>query len=251
MEEYLEARCEGHVAFARLNRPEKKNALTPEMLESLESHLARWERDPALRVLVIEAAGNAFCAGADIRFLSTLDEAGMRAWELLGNRVLDRLERCTMISIASLNGYALGGGLTLAAACDLRIAASTATFAQPESGLGWIPGWGGVRRLARSIGPQRAKELCLTGERIDAAEARRIGLISRAVEPADLPAATRELAAKIVEAGPAAASIKRLADGPPELAHHYDALVNASLLHSEKGRRMIEGFLKRNTASGQ
>jgi enoyl-CoA hydratase/carnithine racemase len=249
MEDHIIARRDGPVAFVRLNRPQKRNALTPAMLEFLEQQTACGERDPALRVLVIEGSGPAFCAGADIAFLSTLDECGMRDWELLGNRVLDRIENSRLIAIASLNGPAMGGGLSLAAACDLRIASAEATFAQPEIELGWIPGWSGVRRLARSIGAHRAKQLCLTGRRIDCGEAERIGLIDGAVPAPELETATLALARKIAEGGAAAGAIKALADGTPQMSHQFDALVNASLLHSEKGQRMIRNFLRKHDSA--
>jgi enoyl-CoA hydratase len=244
------ARTDGAVGFLRLNRPERRNALTPPMLEFIEQQTAAWEGDASVGVLVIEAGGSAFCAGADIEFLSTVDEPRMRAWELLGNRVLDRIENSRLISIASLNGPAMGGGLTVAAACDFRMAAAHASFAQPEIELGWVPGWNGVRRLARSAGAHWAKRLSLTGERIGSERAQQIGFVDRVIAAEQLAAATLDFARGIAAAGPAASAVKLLADGGPAMAHHFDALVNSSLLHSEKGKLMIRKFLeKRSTAN--
>jgi enoyl-CoA hydratase/carnithine racemase len=254
MENYVLGRTDGPVAFLRLNRPEKRNALTPAMLEFIEQQTASWERDASMHVLVIEGSGPTFCAGADIEFLATLDECRMREWEFAGNRVLDRIENSRLISIASLNGPAMGGGLTLAAACDLRMAVSDAVFGQPEIDLGWIPGWSGVRRLARCVGGHRAKQLCLTGERIHCARAQEIGLLDAVVPAGELNSTAAALAQRIASNGAAAGAIKLLADHlsadhGPGFAHHFDALVNSSLLHSEKGRAMIRNFLEKRSSA--
>jgi enoyl-CoA hydratase/carnithine racemase len=191
--------------------------------------------------------------GADIEVLSRMNQSTMQDWEMLGNRVLDRLQNSPLVLVAAIPGHALGGGLTLAAACDFRIAADTARFAQPEIDLGWIPGWGGVARLARLVGPARARELSMTGRRIDAAEARAIGLIEEAVAPEAFEARVNEFAAGLAGRSAAALrAIKGLAGAlwpaAPPTAHRFDALVNASLLNDPRGQEAIVRFLERKAA---
>jgi enoyl-CoA hydratase len=159
----IQSSVDGRVARLLLDKPAKLNALDREMLAEIERLVSEWERGDVSVVVVGSTSERAFCVGADLDVLSTMNEATMQEWEMLGNRVLDRLQCSPLISVAAIPGSALGGGLTLAASCDFRIAADTARFAQPEIGLGWIPGWGGVARLARLVGPARAKELCMTG----------------------------------------------------------------------------------------
>jgi enoyl-CoA hydratase len=149
---------DGPIATITLDRPEKLNAVTPEMLEGLEAALASIEADDAVRVFVLTGAGDrAFCAGADINAWASLAPIDMwRRWVRSGHRVMDRLEGLRQPTIAALNGMAYGGGLELALACDLRIAADTVKVAAPEVGIGTIPGWGMTTRLAVVAGPARA-----------------------------------------------------------------------------------------------
>jgi enoyl-CoA hydratase/carnithine racemase len=144
----LRMQVEGPIATITLDRPEKLNAVTPEMLEGLEAALGSIEADESVRVLVLTGAGDrAFCAGADINAWASLDPIDMwRKWVRSGHRVIDRLEGLRQPTIAALNGIAYGGGLELALACDLRIAADTVKVAAPEVGIGTIPGWGMTTR---------------------------------------------------------------------------------------------------------
>ena len=138
----LSTECKG-VAYLRLNKSAKLNALDEEMLVEIRQRFADWERSRAIVAVVLTSTSErAFCVGADIEILSQFDEESMQTWEVVGGRVLDSIQSSPLISIASIGGYCLGGGLTLATACDFRIASSRATFGQPEIDLGWIPGWG-------------------------------------------------------------------------------------------------------------
>jgi enoyl-CoA hydratase/carnithine racemase len=249
----IQSSLENGVAHLLLDKPAKMNALDREMLGEIERLVSEWEQGGVSVVVADSTSNRAFCVGADLAVLAEMNESTMQEWELLGNRVLDRLQHSSLISIAAIPGHCLGGGLTLAAACDFRIAADTAQFAQPEIELGWIPGWGGVARLARLTGPARAKELCLTGRRIDAAQAQAIGLIDKVVPAADLSACVAEFASAIAgRSGAALRSIKNLADSLvpalPATAHRYDALVNASLLSDPRGQAAIARFLSRKSA---
>ncbi len=247
----IEFRIEGAVAHVLLDKPEKLNALDEEMLAEIERRVAECEGNPKVSVLVVGSTSDrALCVGADLEVLSRLDGRTMQAWELLGNRVLDRLQCSHLVSVAVIPGHALGGGLTLAAACEFRIAADKATFAQPEIDLGWIPGWGGVARLARIVGPARAKELCITARRIGAEEARSIGLVDEVVAGDRLPKRVAEFSARLAGRSPAALrAIKKLADAlvppPAPTAPQFDALTNASLLADSRGQTAIAEFRAR------
>jgi enoyl-CoA hydratase len=247
----VEWTVEGAVARLRLAKPAKMNALDREMLGEIERLLGEWEQGGEVSVVVVGAnGGRAFCVGADLEVLSRMNETTMQEWEMLGSRVLDRLQRSPLVTVAAIPGLALGGGLTLAAACDFRIASDAAKFAQPEIDLGWIPGWCGVARLARIVGPARAKELSMTGRRIDAAEAKAIGLVDEVAAADALEARAEEFAQALASRSAAALrAIKSLAAAcepePPPTAHRFDALVNASLLNDPRGQAAITRFLSR------
>jgi enoyl-CoA hydratase/carnithine racemase len=247
------ARAEGAIAYLLLNKPAKLNALDEGMLLAIEQQFAAWEQDLSIAIVVLGSTSErAFCVGADIEVLSRLNESSMQAWELLGNRVLDRIQSSPLVSVASISGQALGGGLTLAAACDFRICSANATFGQPEIDLGWVPGWGGVIRLSRLAGVGRAKELCMTGRRITAREAEAIGLVNRVVEVDQLAAKTAEFASGLAaKSRDALRGIKALAEprGSDAAAHLLDALLNSSLLNNERGQAAIAKFLARKKSS--
>ena len=166
----------GAVALARLNRPDARNALSPELMEELAAACERWDQDPEVRCIVIAGGDEWFAAGADIKamaartFVETLTSPTARFWPRLG------AVRTPLV--AAVSGFALGGGCELALACDMIVASETAEFGQPEILLGIIPGGGGTQRLARVMGKQRAMELVLTGRRIDAEEALRLGIVN-------------------------------------------------------------------------
>ena len=198
---------ESHGGIARLtiNRPEKLNALDRQTMVEIDQAVVAAGEDAAVGVLIVTGAGEkAFVAGADISELASQTPVEGAAYARRGQDVLDRLERLGKPSIAAINGYALGGGLELAMACTLRLAAETAKLGQPEVALGIIPGYGGTQRLSRLVGAGRALEMLLSGDPIDAREAHRIGLVNRVVPPAELPAAAEALARTLLLRGPVA-----------------------------------------------
>jgi len=173
----VESSRDGHVALLRLNRPEARNALSPEMMEQLAAELERLDPDPEVRCIVIAGSEKVFAAGADIKAMSERSFA-----EALRHPAASFWRRLAAIKtpmIAAVSGYALGGGCELALACDMIVADENATFGQPEITLGIIPGGGGTQRLARVLGKQRAMEYVLTGKRFDAETARAIGLVNQ------------------------------------------------------------------------
>jgi enoyl-CoA hydratase/carnithine racemase len=178
----IAAEQRGAVGLARLNRPEARNALSPELMAELGDLVERWDEDSDVRCIVIAGGDEWFAAGADIKAM-----AQRSFQEFLGApsaRFWPRLAAVRTPLVAAVSGYALGGGCELALACDMIVASESAEFGQPEILLGIIPGGGGTQRLARVLGKQRAMELVLTGRRIDAAEAERLGIVNR-VAPRD------------------------------------------------------------------
>ena len=184
------------VALVILDRPEALNALSFDLLEQLDGILAVLDDDPTCRAIVITGSGTkAFAAGADIRELAVQSPASLHDADPLAP--FDRVGRLRTPVIAAVRGYALGGGCELAMAADMIVAGDDARFGQPEISIGVIPGAGGTQRLTRLVGRGRAMELILTGRRIDAAEADRLGLVTKVVPAADTVPEALALAARI------------------------------------------------------
>lgn len=193
---------EGRVAVLTVNRPDKLNALNDQVREDLLARLAEVEADAGLGVVVITGAGEkSFIAGADIAEFAGRSPFDQRH-AMRSPRIFDVMASFPKPVIAMINGFCLGGGCELAMSCDMRIAADTARFGQPEIKLGLIPGGGGTQRLPRLVGLGHAMRLILTGDMIGAAEAREIGLVDQVVPAAELRAKTLELAAKIAAFSP-------------------------------------------------
>ena len=193
------------VRVLTIDRPDKLNALNRQTLEALDAAFAAAGDDAQVRAVVLTGSGSkAFVAGADIAEMNTLTAIEGREFSLLGQRLMRRIERLPKPVIAMVNGYALGGGLELAMACHLRVAADNARLGQPEVNLGLIPGFGGTQRLLRLVGRAATLELCLVGAPIDAARALQLGLVNRTVPAAELEAETMKLATQLAGAAPLA-----------------------------------------------
>ena len=178
---------EGPVLTLRINRPAKRNALNANVLRGLREACDAARRDASLRVVIVTGGEQVFAAGADIgEFAAAPGVANAYRSSEERARTWDALALLPQPTIAAVAGYALGGGCELAMACDLRLAADTAIFGQPEIKLGVIPGIGGTQRLTRAVGKAKAMDLCLTGRMMDAAEAERSGLVARVVPLAEL-----------------------------------------------------------------
>jgi len=193
------------VTVLSVHRPEVLNALNRATLGEIESCVADFIGDETQGALIVTGSGEkSFISGADIQELAVLDPRGAQAISRFGQRVLDRIEQSTKPVIAAINGYAFGGGCELALACHMRLASENAVLGLPEVGLGIIPGYGGTQRLPRLIGRGRALELILSGRRVKADEAERIGLVNRIVPRADLMGEAEALARAILKNGPLA-----------------------------------------------
>ncbi len=208
MSENIRVEREGFVGIITLNRPEKLNAVTPEMADALVAAVTGFNTDDSVRCVILTGAGEkAFCAGSDIR---TLDDYAT-PWDFRNRPdYCDAIRDLLKPSIAAINGYAFGGGLETAMTCDIRLAASNASFAAPEIKLGWIGGGGMAVNLAHAIGPSNAALMIMTGDPVDAATAERWGLVSKVVPQADLMPEAKKLAHTIAARAPIAAETAKL-----------------------------------------
>jgi enoyl-CoA hydratase len=199
---------EDGIVTVTVNRPDKLNAIDRETMEELDKAFAYAQDEPAIRGLIVTGAGDkAFVAGADIHELEEMEPIEAARLSEKGQKTFRRLELMRKPSIAAINGFALGAGLELAMACSMRIATPEARLGLPEVKLGLIPGYGGTHRLPRLVGRGSALELILTGERIDAEEARRLGLVNRVVAPESLMEAAAGILTTIFTNGPLAIAL--------------------------------------------
>ena len=200
---------DGEVAEMRLDNPAKLNALTPAMLDQIAAHCDRVEREAQIVAVLVTATGNrAFCTGADIGAWADLAPADFaRHWVRTGHRIFDRLARLSKPTIAVLEGHAFGGGLELAAACDIRVMAPKARLALPETGVGIVPGWSGTQRLTRLLPEAVLKEMALFGRHWSAERAYALGFVA---EVADDPCAMAlEIAEKLRVTSPRATEVAK------------------------------------------
>ncbi|QYJ16616.1 Short-chain-enoyl-CoA hydratase [Rubrobacter xylanophilus DSM 9941] len=209
--DHVRVEREGAVAVVTVDRPEKLNALNARVQEEITEVFA--EVLPGeVRAAVITGAGErAFVAGADVEGMQELDALGIREFGRLGTRMMEAVQGAPFPVIAAINGYALGGGLELALACDVRIAAANARLGFPEVTLGIMPGAGGTQRLPRIVGSGVARELIFTGRMVSAQEAKEIGLVNRVVGEGEALEAARETARRMAENAPLALRSAKIA----------------------------------------
>lgn len=241
----------GRVVWAHLDRPAVLNALDTAVLTELVDALKPLDRDPAVGCFVITGSARAFAAGADIAEMSGKSTADMLAEDYFAD--WETFTALRTPKLAAVSGYALGGGCELAMMCDLIIAADNAKFGQPEITLGVIPGMGGTQRLTRLVGKAKAMDLILTGRLVDAAEAERIGLISRVVPADQLLAEVTRIAEQIAGYGKLAATAARecvdraletgLSDGI-----RYERRVFHALFATEDQQEGMQAFLQKRAA---
>lgn len=243
----------GPSALITLNRPDKLNAMSLMMKEEIIRALRDLDADTATRAIVITGAGQkAFTAGADIHEFR--ERTPMDQWRMYDHGTLyDGVDRTAKPVIAMINGYCFGGGLELAMACDIRIASDRATLGQTEINIGIVPGGGASQRLPRLVGLGTALKLTLTGERIDAAEAQRIGLVDEVVPHARLERRTFDIADRIASKSALAvrlakAAIRASARLPLDQGLRYEQSLFALAMSSEDKEEGVAAFLEKREA---
>lgn len=249
---------EDAVALITLNRPKQLNALNQALNTELSDVLDALAADDQVRAVIITGSGDrAFAAGADISELAQLESATQGRLLATRSHVLGRkMAELPKPIIAAINGFALGGGLELALACDFRLASETAQVGLPEVTLGIIPGWGGTQRLPRLVGPGMAKLLMMSGERVDAAEALRIGIVERVYPQAELLDAARQLAQKLASMPPLSiAAIKQAVNRGLNMAlddaNLFEAGLFAELTVTQDSKEGTRAFLEKRKPEWQ
>lgn len=236
-----------------LNRPEKLNALSSDVLLALSELLTSAKANPKVKAILLTGTGKAFCAGADISRLAECNAQSGYEFACFGQDVFRQLETLGKPSLAAINGYAFGGGCELVMAATLRIAATTAQFGQPEVKLGVIPGYGGTQRLARLVGKGRAMDLCLTGRFIDAQTALNWGLVTQVIEPQNLLEEGTKILKGILSMAPLAiAGVMEVIDRGYDMsltdALHLEAVHFAKVCASQDKVEGVAAFLEKRPA---
>ena len=246
-----EVTCQnGNIGIITLNRPAALNAMNTETVNEMRQLLAEINEDENIRCLILTGEGRAFCAGGDINEES--ETRVITGYKFSRNcaEVLDTIEHFRTPVIAAINGYALGGGLEFALACDIRIASKKAFLGSPEISLAVIPGWGGTQRLPRLIPVSKAKQLMFTGDKVSAEEAYRIGLVDEVSEPEELMKDAMEMAEKIAHWGPLAMKYLKIAvtDGIEcdlQRGLQIEAALFAQLYGTEDQQEAMHAFLEK------
>lgn len=240
------------IAKITINRPEAFNSISPDVLKELSKIMEDFNQDPDMWVAIITGAGEkAFCAGADIK--QTVSGIAEGKLSLLIAPTILRGQEVWKPLIAAVNGVALGGGLEIVLACDIRVAAQHAIFGVPEVKLGIFPGWGGTQRLARAIPLAKAMEMLLTGEPIDAQEAYRVGLVNKVVPAAEVMPAAEKYAQNICAVAPLAVraakeSMMKGRDMTLDLGLRFELLLAESLKSTEDLKEGAKAFIEKRKA---
>lgn len=243
------------ILVVTVDRQKVLNALNAETVAEIGRVFDEARSDEAVKAVIVTGAGEkAFVAGADIAELATMTPVTGKETASRGQDVFLAIERFPKPVIAAINGFALGGGCELALACHIRIASEKAQLGLPEVTLGIIPGYGGTQRMARLLGKGKALELILTGDRVPAAEAERIGLVNRVVAPENLMAAAEEMARTIARRGPLAvrAAIEAVMSGsemPIEEGLFLEATLFGLLASTEDMKEGMGAFLEKRAAA--
>lgn len=255
--ETVEVAIDGHLATVTISREAALNALSSQVMAELTQVVGELEMSPDIRAVILTGAGEkSFVAGADIAEMVALTPQQAAAFAEMGGALGEAIETSEKPWIAAVNGFAFGGGCELALACDFIHASEKAKFGQPEVKLGVIPGFGGTQRLARRVGVAKCKELCMTGDTIDAAEAQRIGLVDAIHPHGDLMTKVKELAGRIAANGPlAVAAVKQLVHkGQSTSLEHALSLEQKAfglLFSTEDQREGMQAFLAKPRRAAQ
>jgi enoyl-CoA hydratase len=248
---------EGALAIVTINRPKALNAINSQVIAELDQALTQVAGNESTRVLIVTGGGDkAFVAGADIAEMADFGPEAAEAFSRRGHQVFARLGALPIPTIAAINGFALGGGLEVALSCDLLYASEKAKLGLPEVSLAVLPGFGGTQRLSRLIGAMRARELVLTGDSIDAAKAKEIGLVLEVFPAEQLLSKCKDIAATIAARGPiAVAQAKRTialgADLPLSEANSLESKAFGFVFGTADQKEGMKAFLEKRKASFQ
>jgi enoyl-CoA hydratase/carnithine racemase len=261
MSELVLTEQRGTIFEIRFNRPEKRNAMNPEMVQQFDAAVTKANRTSGIRAVLICGEGKAFSAGIDVTTLLTLAERYGEHWQTRMRRITDdfqavftRLERLELPTIALLHGYCLGLAMELALACDMRIAAAGTRLGLPETRLGIIPDVGGTTRLTRLVGPGRAKELIFSGKQIAPELAEKWGILNAVVPEEELLAAGEALVAEISLAAPLAVGMaKRVIDGLSDIDRglQLEAWAQSELMKTDDFLEGAQSFMMKRSPKWQ
>jgi len=249
--ETIKIEREQSIVWITLNRPHRLNAFNDVLMEELSDILDVVEADPSVRCVVITGEGDrAFSAGADITAFPKATPVTAAEFSRRGQKVFSKIEELSKPVIAAINGYALGGGLELALACDFRIASEHAELGSPEINLGIIPGWGGTQRLVRVVGIANAKKLVMLGDRVKSDEALKMGLVDKVVPFEKLREEAKALAQRLCEGPPVALKYAKHAINfgtqvPLDIGLRIEAGLMALLFSTKDIKTGIEAFMSR------
>ena len=216
-----------------LNRPEKANAINEEMIETLDCFITQIQNDDKARLVEITAAGEKFfSAGGDIKAWSKYSPIDMgRKWIRRGNEVFNRLRKMPQLTVANVNGHAMGGGLELALCCDIKLSVPTAKFCTPEVSLGMVSGWMGMEKVVSLVGPNVAREMLLLGRKLTAEEAAQTKLINRVIERESMASEIENIHQQILKCGPVA------------LAHIKDFIISIESRNDQLSHQLLAGLM--------
>lgn len=253
--ETLRIEISGQIGRLTLDCPTRRNALSPQMLTELVHAAARFDAEDALKVVVVEGAGPSFCAGFDLTEFGAVSGSAFAVSDL-GRQMADAVGKMRAVTVARLHGHVVGGGLVLAAACDLRIAADDTSFSIPEAEIGIPLAWGGIPRLVRELGPAVTKDLVMSCRAFDAAEASALRFVSRVVPSERLDSETHALASVLAERPSFVLSVtKRHVDAVTEAAYptadaFADAALTAAAIQEPESKRATARYMARQTGRG-
>lgn len=250
MSEYIYTECQDQVLLLQITYEKTLNCLNNEILEEMSDIVYKFSRNPDQRVLIVTGIGRSFCTGADLKAFSELSQEGCVDYCMdYEEDIFHILSSSRKVTIAAVNGYALGGGMELALACDFRIGTKWSQFGAPEYGFGWVPGWGGVHRLGQLVGNAKAKELLLMQQKVRGEKALELGLLNEMVEDTDqlLPRAW-EMGKELAKLNPLTVTYTKTVLNDFDVPS-YDSLIqgltNGVTSKSPYARKQIEAFFNR------
>lgn len=254
-DDHVTFEVEDEIGIATLNRPEKGNTFDWRSIKEMEEILYQVENNDGIRGMILIGRGEKyFCVGADIKLIKSVEGKEYAEFLMSGLRMNEKIQRCRKPTIAAINGIAVGAGAEIAMSCDLRIASTTSLIGIPELKIGMVPGWGGVIRLTRLVGQAKALEMVLTAAKVNADEAKSIGLVNQVAAPEDLMETTRAMMKKILVNAPIGITfakniIRAEREMPFYVGENYEAMASILTFLSRDGKEGMEAFFQKRDPS--